>query len=406
MCVNKNLQIVGIVMNKALRFRGSPASGAAWYKAKKASFQITAVILIMVLIAGFLPGKAGAAYVGEKEITSMGACVIDYDTGIQLYGYEENRQRVPASMTKMLTAYLIYDAITAGEIKFDTKVKISAGVSEFSRNKEYSNVALIKDEYVTIDSLLDIVIIISACAAAIALAEGLCGTEAAFVKRMNEKMTKLGIDATFYDAFGGSPDNKISPYGMAVLARNLIKDHPEILKKSQQKSCTFRDLKYNTTNPLLGSYPGLDGLKTGYTDPALYCFTATAVKNGRRIISVTMGSSSGKTRGTDSEILLDYGFAVADKVIAEQQGGSKEGEDASQETKPGIEFPENMAQQDAVVLTSLFMDIYCRQILSCAAYLRSGAEGGGGVIWYTAYMTGSFALYGALMAEVANGAGE
>ena len=308
------------MMKKALLFRGNPVPGAAKHNLKKASFQITTVVLVIVLFAGFLPGRAAAAFVGDKEITSKGACVIDYDTGIQLYGYEENRQRVPASMTKMLTAYLIYDAISAGEIKLDSKVKISAGVSEFSRNKEYSNVALIKDEYITVDSLLDIVIIISACAAAVALAEGLCGSEAAFVTRMNDKVKKLGIDAVFYDAFGGSPDNKISPYGMAVLARNLIKDHPEILKKSQQKSCMFRDLKYNTTNPLLGQYSGLDGLKTGYTDPALYCFTATAVRDGRRIISVTMGSSSGKTRGTDSEILLDYGFAVADRVIAEQQG--------------------------------------------------------------------------------------
>jgi len=374
---------------------------------KKASFQVTAVLLIIVLVAGFLPGKAVAAFVGDKEITSKGACVIDYETGIQLYGYEENRQRVPASMTKMLTAYLIYDAIDAGEIRLDSKVKISAGVSEFSRNKEYSNVALNKDELVTIDSLLDIVIIISACAAAVALAEGLCGSETAFVARMNDKMAKLGIDAVFYDAFGGSPDNKISPYGMAVLSRNLIKDHPEVLKKAQQKSATFRDLKYNTTNPLLGQYPGLDGLKTGYTDPALYCFTATAVKDGRRIISVTMGSSSGKTRGTDSEILLNYGFAVAEKVIAEHQDGVKEGEDTETTGSiPGTLLPENGALPDAALLSTFYIDIFCLQMLSCMAYLRSGAEEGGGVVWYTAYMTGTFTLYSALMAEVIGSAGE
>ena len=300
---------------------------------------LTATLLIIFILTALPAGSAGAAFVGDIAITSQGACILDFETGIQLYVYREDVLRVPASMTKMLTVYLIYDAIKAGEIKFDTVATISDSVSSFSYNREYSNVPLPKGLTVTIDSLLDVVIVNSACAAATALGEALCGSEEAFVGRMNDKVKKLGVDAVFYDAFGGSPDNMISPYGMAVLSRNLLIDHPEVLKKSQQKTVVFRGSTYKNTNPLLDQYDGVDGLKTGYTDPAMYCFTATAERDGRRLITVTMGSSTGTARGTDSKALLDYGFAVADSVIAMHQGGGEETKGGEDRPGGGNDLP-------------------------------------------------------------------
>ena len=334
---------------------------------KRMRYRLTAISLIVVLVAALVNVKASAAYVGDKEITSKGACVLDFDTGVMLFGYEEETQRVPASMTKVLTAYVIYDAIKAGEIKLDTAVKISTAVSDFSYNREYSNVPLPRDISVSINSLLDVVLVNSACAAAVALGEGLCGSEEAFAVRMNKKVAQLGIDAVFYDAFGGSPDNRISPRGMAELSRSLIIEHPEVLKKTQQKTVTFRGVEYKNTNPLLDQYEGLDGLKTGYTDPAMYCFTATAERDGRRLVSVTMGSASGTARGTDSRVLLDYGFAVADSLIASFTGGGGAEEGAGSSLPGGSDVSEG----DSAQLQIYYMEYLRRLTMHCIAYLES-----------------------------------
>ena len=284
--------------------------------------QIAAVILIIVTLTVIAPLRTDAALVGASEISSQAAYVLDVETGVVLYSYSADTQRVPASLTKLMAAYVIYDAAKAGEIKLDSSVKISKNASEFSRNLEYSNVPLKEGESVAINKLLEVVIIRSACAATVALAEALSGNEAAFVSRMNQKAAQLGITAHFYDCYGGSPDNRISARGMAELARALIRNFPDILKITSKKSVTFDGLTYNSSDLLLGQYDGLDGLKTGYTVPAGYCFVGTAQKNGRRIIAVTMGSTL-ESRYPDTRALLDYGFSVADKKIADYNNANK-----------------------------------------------------------------------------------
>jgi len=285
-------------------------------KMKKRISVFVTVIIAFMLIA---PTQALAAMVGSTEISSKGAVVVDFDTGIVLYGHNENKQMVPASMMKILAAYVVYDAVKAGEISLDTKAKISKSTSEFSNNKTYSNVPLPEGSSFTIRQLVEVVMVRSACAATVAMGEALCGSERAFVARMKEKAAQLGVEARIYDCWGGSPDNRLSPYGMAVLTRGFITDHPEIISITSKKSVTFSGVTYNSSNLLLGSYNGLDGFKTGFTDPAGYCFTATAKQGGRRIISVTMGSTL-ESRYPDTRALLNYGFSVADRVIAEHYG--------------------------------------------------------------------------------------
>ena len=348
-------------------------------------------MLVVIILAAFMPGLAGAAYVGDKEITSKGACVLDFETGIQLFGFEEEKHRVPASMTKMLAVYVIYDAIKAGEISLETTAKISSGVSSFSYNREYSNVPLPKDALVKIDNLLDVVIVVSACAATDALGEALCGDKAAFVKRMNEKVAQLGIDAVFYDSYGGSANNSITPRGMAELSRSLIMDHPEVLKKSQQKTITFRDLKYNNTNPLLGQYSGLDGLKTGSTNAAGNCFVGTAEKDGRRIISVTMGSVSSQARSSDSRILLDYGFTVADSVIAEALNEN--------EQDPGPGEASGSEPENNTVYSVHYIDGYRFLMLRFIEYTQGGADRQSEVVMFSAYLLSTIMQFAAAGAE-------
>ena len=278
--------------------------------------QISITVVIVIALALVAPIQAMAADVGGKEISSKGACVLDFETGLTLFEYNADTLRVPASMTKLLAVFVVYDAISAGTISLDTSTQISQRVSEIANNWEYSNVPLSPGMSVTIRELLDVVIVWSACGATVALGEAVSGSESAFVARMNDKAASLGIEAVFYDCYGVSASNKISPRGMANLARRIIIDHPEILNVTSKRSVTFRGTEYKNTNQLLGDYSGIDGVKTGYTDAAGYCFTGTARRDGRRIIAVTMGSSI-TSRFPDARILLDYGFAFADSIIAE-----------------------------------------------------------------------------------------
>jgi len=269
------------------------------------------VITLVIILTIVAPLQVEAASVGGQEISSKGACVIDYETGIVLFGYEENKPMVPASMTKLIAVYVIYDAVRAGEIALDTVAVISESTGKLSVNWEFSNVPLQAGMSVTIRELLDVVIVWSACAATRAMGEALCGSEEAFVARMNDKVARLGIDARFFDSYGVSADNYISPLGMARLARYLILNHPEVLGIASKRSVTFQGVEYKNTNQLLGNFTGADGLKTGYTDAAMFCFVGTARQNNRRIIAVTMGSTF-EQRFPDARLLLEQGFATAD----------------------------------------------------------------------------------------------
>lgn len=255
-----------------------------------------------------------AAMVGENYISSEGACVMDYDTGEVLYDYNGSTPRVPTSMTKIMNMYCVYEAIANGEISLDTVVPISANVYNKSRDSLYQSVLpLYYDTTYTVDEMIDVVVTYSASGAAVALAELVGGgSEAAFVDRMNQKAVEMGIDAYYYDSCGIA-DNMVSPIAMATLARNIIKDYPDILNRSSQKTVYFHGNTYKTTNHLFDTYfyNGADGLKTGTTANAGYCFCGTAVRNGRRMISVTMSSSSTGQRFVDTARLLDYGFLKA-----------------------------------------------------------------------------------------------
>jgi len=276
--------------------------------------QVAVFIAIVIALSLVTPVYAGAAFVGKTEISSKGAVVVDFDTGIMLYGHNENTRVVPASTIKILAVLVIYDAVKAGEISLDSTTRIRQKTSEFSLDRTYSNVPLPEGTSVTINELIEVVMIRSACAATVAMGEALCGSEAAFLRRMRDRATQLGVTVRVYDCWGGSPDNRITPLGMATLSRTLIMEHPEVLSITSKRSVTFKGVTYNSSNLLLGEYTGLDGLKTGFTEPAGYCFIGTARRAGRRIIAVTMGSTL-QSRYPDTRALLDYGFANAEKAI-------------------------------------------------------------------------------------------
>jgi len=281
-------------------------------RVKRLAVAVVAAVMILTLLA---PVYAGAAQVGDKEISSKGAAVIDLETGTVLFDYNGAVQRVPASMIKIIAAHVVYDAIRDGKVTMDSRIPIRQATAALSRNRSYSNVVLNENSTYSVRSLLEVVIVRSACAATVALGEGIFGSEKAFVDLMNAKARDYNIRATFVDCWGLSPNNRISPLAMAWMTRRLLLEYPEILEIASMKEVTWEggDPLPNT-NHLLARYEGATGLKTGYTDPAGHCFIGTASRGGRMLISVTMGSSL-EGRFPDTEILLDYGFANADAIL-------------------------------------------------------------------------------------------
>jgi len=273
------------------------------------------LVIVEKVSADGLENEDIEVIVNGNPITSKAAIVMDFTTGLVIFEHNADELRIPASMAKMVAVHVLFDTIKASYISLETFIQPSAAVSAFSFDRYWSNVPMPVNSYFTVRELLDAVIVRSACAATVALGESIFGSEEALVSKMNEKVAQLGIEAYFYDSWGGSPENRVSARGMAELTRALIREHPEILGITSQHTIMFDDVEYRSTNPLLTEYEGVDGFKTGYTNPAGWCFTGTALIDGRRLITVTMGSVQG-FRFPDSVILLDYGFANFDKTVA------------------------------------------------------------------------------------------
>jgi len=274
-------------------------------------------LILLSFVSAIEPAEDEITFVLDgNPITSQAAIVMDFATGLVIFDHNADELRVPASMAKMVAVHVILDAVNDGVISIEAYIRPSPSVSAFSYNRNYSNIPMPLNSFFTVRELLDVVIVRSASAATIALGESIFGSEEALVTKMNEKVKELGVEAIFYDCWGGSPNNRVSARGMAELTRALINDYTFILSFTSQKSVFVNNIEYRSTNPLLYDYEGVDGFKTGYTNPAGWCFTGTALINDRRIITVTMGSVQG-FRFSDSVILLDYGFSNYDRVIAE-----------------------------------------------------------------------------------------
>ena len=276
--------------------------------------RLTALLLILALLTGLLPAASAASQPAEPRIAADSAIVIDYDTGETLYEKDADTMRVPASMTKVMTAYIIFEELEAGNLTLDTLVPISDFAAQISRNQARypTAVPLPYGGSLTVDTLLRLILIPSASASCVAMAEYISGTEAAFVQRMNATAQRLGMTAQYQNCHGAHV-HYLTARSQAILVREFIRRFPQILDYTSATSVTFNGTTYPNTNQLLPGlafeYEGADGFKTGTINAAGYCLSATAKRDGRRIISVVMHSDNNTTRHTDSTALLDYGFA-------------------------------------------------------------------------------------------------
>ncbi|WP_339174595.1 D-alanyl-D-alanine carboxypeptidase family protein [Solibacillus sp. FSL R5-0691] len=307
---------------------------------------VLSIVLIPILILSMLamtPAKTNAAT--DLGLTVDAAILIDADTGKILYEQNAETALGIASMTKMMTEYLLLDAIEEGSISWDQQYNVSEYTYKVSQNRLLSNVPLRADGTYTIRELYEAMAIYSANAATIAIAETIAGTEKEFLKLMDKKAEELGLENyKFVNATGlnnadlqgmhpegtGEKDENVMPArSVAKLAYNLLKDHPDMLETAKIPKKVFREgtsdaismSNWNFMLPgLVYEYEGVDGLKTGTTDFAGHTFTGTAKRGDTRLIAVVMkavdskGVGSYKARFDATAKLFDYGFGQFSKV--------------------------------------------------------------------------------------------
>lgn len=283
------------------------------------------------------PAAAQAATTSIPSVQSLGlkvssAILMEPESGQILLNLNGDQPLPPASMTKMMTEYIVADLVKQGKFKWDEVVTVRKNAAETVGSKIY----LAEGDQHTIKELYIAMAVGSANDATVALAEHVAGSEQAFVKMMNDEAKRMGMKtAHFANSTGldiadmpkefrtpGNQETVMSAMDAAILARYIIKDHPDFTQFTTIQSYKFRkrdkapminwnwmlESNKNVTNFKQYAYPGLDGLKTGHTKNAGNCFTGTAVRNGMRLISVVMGASSEGSRFVETRKVLDFGF--------------------------------------------------------------------------------------------------
>ncbi|BAM47334.1 D-alanyl-D-alanine carboxypeptidase family protein [Amphibacillus xylanus] len=245
------------------------------------------------------------------DLKGKSLILIEQDTGKVLYENNSDQPLPPASMTKMMTLLLVAEALEEARVSINDTVI----VSEHAASMGGSQIFLEPNEEMSVDDLLKAVAIASANDASVALAEYIYGSEQAFIQAMNDKVAELGLEQTHFQNTTGLPaeDHYSSAYDMAMIARELLKyefitDYTSIYEDYLRKD-TEDEFWLVNTNRLVKFYPGVDGLKTGFTQEAKYCLTATAKKDNMRLIAVVMGAESPKERNATISRLLDFGYA-------------------------------------------------------------------------------------------------
>ena len=274
---------------------------------------LLAVTAVLRSYADAIPGVQ-AAGMQDFDVPCAAAVLIDEDSGTVLYEKNADERRPVASITKVMTLLLTFEALQAGKISLTDIVP----VSEHAYHMGGSQIWLEPGEQLTLQEMLKAICISSANDAAVAVAEFVAGSEPAFVDAMNARSAALGMTAThFANACGLDEEGHLSSArDVAVMSREMLLHHPEVREYCTVWMDTLRGGKTQlvNTNKLLKSYPGITGLKTGTTGKAGVCITASAERDGLRLIAVVLGASSGKERFEAAKTLLDYGFAHYDSA--------------------------------------------------------------------------------------------
>ncbi|GGC94752.1 D-alanyl-D-alanine carboxypeptidase DacA [Thalassobacillus devorans] len=306
------------------------------------------VMAVMITLVGFIQPNTTYAQI---DINAESAILVDANSGQVLFDKQSDVALPPASMTKMMTEYLVLEAIENGEISWDTTTQISDYPYSISADDTFSGVGLKQNKDYTVRELYEAMAINSDNATTIALTELIAGSEGEFVKMMNEKAKEMGLKEYQFVNSTGLPnsslgdnypegtqpddDNLLSARSSALLAYHLVNDYPEALEISSITETEFDDQTIRNWNWMLPDMPGylsqygyegMDGMKTGYTDLAGYCFTGTAERDENRLISVVMKTDSEEARFEETRRLMEYGFQQFERQELYPAGHQKDGE--------------------------------------------------------------------------------
>ncbi len=271
---------------------------------------IRRLLALGLFLAVLTPVQAAGA---ELSVAGKSAVLMDVATGTVLYESNANEPLAPASVTKIMTMLLIMEAVDSGSISMTDQVT----ASETAAAKGGSQIYLKAGETMSVSDMLKSIAVSSANDCACAMAEHIAGSEEAFVARMNQRAQELGMNNTHFVNCTGLDDSpeaashKTTAYDIALMSRELLKNHPKIKEFTTIWMDTVRNGTFglSNTNKLIRFYQGATGLKTGFTSSAGYCLSATAQRDGMELIAVVMGADTSQNRNAACNQLLDYGFA-------------------------------------------------------------------------------------------------
>ena len=270
---------------------------------------LAALVLAWAMTAG--------AQAAELAVESKSCLLMEKTTGQVLYAVNEHEPLEPASVTKVMTILLTMEAIDSGSLSYDDTVTASA----YACSMGGSQIWLKENEQLTVEDMLKEVCVVSANDCSVALAEHLAGSAEAFVERMNQRAKELGMADTHFENPTGLPasGHVTSAHDIAVMSRELILHHPDIRRFTTIWMDTLRggESSLSNTNKLIRFYEGATGLKTGSTNAAQYCLSATAERDGMELIAVILKSPTSPQRFESAKVLLNYGFAAYTLVTAD-----------------------------------------------------------------------------------------
>jgi D-alanyl-D-alanine carboxypeptidase (penicillin-binding protein 5/6) len=273
-------------------------------------------VLVFAALAGLPAGLAQATPTIETQAAQ--AYLVDMETGAVLLDKNADELMPPSSMSKMMTAYMVFDRLEDGRLSLDDMLTVSEKAWRKGGSKMFVEVG----NQVRVEDLLRGVIVQSGNDACIVLAEGLAGSEEAFADQMTARARELGMEkSTFRNSTGWpDPNHLVTARELAILAKHIIQDHPQYYHYYSEKEFTWSDIRQGNRNPLLYRNIGADGLKTGHTEDAGYGLTASAEQNGRRLILVVNGLPSVQARADEADRLISWGFREFDNYALFKAG--------------------------------------------------------------------------------------
>jgi len=279
-------------------------------------FSMPRTLLVLALLsgAGFLPAAAQTI-----ETTARQAIMVDFETGTVLFEKNADERMPPSSMSKLMTAVMVFDRVKEGSLKYDDRLTVTERAWRMQGSKMFAKLG----DSVRIEDLIRGMIIQSGNDACVVLAEGLGGSEEAFAEKMNKRAREIGLTGSNFRNSTGwpDPDHYMTARDLSVLAAHIIRSYPDQYHFYSEQDFEWNGIKQGNRNPLLyrpGS--GVDGLKTGHTDLAGYGLTASAKRGDRRLILVVNGLKSMQDRADETDRLMDWGFREFERYMLVEAG--------------------------------------------------------------------------------------